>query len=69
MAELSVGPYEHLPAICDDYDPRAVKVARLVAEMITTHFPAAMVEHVGSTSVPGSLTGESHGQEMPGRTA
>jgi len=51
--ELVIGPYFRSPAACHDYDPRIPAVARRVASMITSRFPALTVEHVGSTSVPG----------------
>jgi GrpB-like predicted nucleotidyltransferase (UPF0157 family) len=48
-----VGPYASRPAVYRDYDPRAADVARLVAASIYDHLPKLVVEHVGSTSVPG----------------
>lgn len=45
--------YEELPAACHDYDPRAPQVASLLEQTITQHLPEIVVEHVGSTSVPG----------------
>jgi GrpB-like predicted nucleotidyltransferase (UPF0157 family) len=48
-----VGPYVESPAVCRDYDPRAVEVARLATASIVSHLPSLLVEHVGSTSVPG----------------
>ena len=48
-----VGPYVSRPAVCQDYDPRAVVVAQQVAALVSTHLPHAGVEHVGSTAVPG----------------
>ena len=48
-----VGRYETGPAVCRDYDPRAADVARLVAALVYEHLPHVVVEHVGSTSVPG----------------
>jgi GrpB-like predicted nucleotidyltransferase (UPF0157 family) len=48
-----VGPYEHLPAVCGPYDPRAPEVARGVSGMIRERMPGIAVEHVGSTAVPG----------------
>ena len=48
-----IGPYEERPAVCRDFDPRAVHVARWVAESIGSHLPGAHVEHIGSTSVAG----------------
>jgi GrpB-like predicted nucleotidyltransferase (UPF0157 family) len=48
-----VGPYVSRPATCRDYDSRAANVARLVASEIYAHLPTLVIEHVGSTSVPG----------------
>ncbi|MGB2608657.1 MAG: GrpB family protein [Isosphaeraceae bacterium] len=50
---VAIGPYEQLPAICNDHDPRSSEVARRVADLIESHLPDVKVEHVGSTSVPG----------------
>jgi GrpB-like predicted nucleotidyltransferase (UPF0157 family) len=49
---LVIGPYEHLPAACLQYDPRAAEVARLVGSLIEARLPGIVVEHVGSTAVP-----------------
>jgi len=51
--EKPIGPYRELPAVCNDYDPRAPLVARYVGSLITQQVPAASVEHIGSTSVEG----------------
>src|SRR5262249_36019186 len=51
--EIIIGPYFRSPAICQDYDPRAPIIARSVASMITSRLGTLIVEHVGSTSVPG----------------
>src|SRR5581483_3861082 len=51
--EARIGAYEHQPADCHEYDPRSAEVARKVAALIEPHLPGAVVEHVGSTSVPG----------------
>ncbi len=48
-----IGPYFSRPAAFRDYDPRSAGVARLVAALVYDHLPHAVVEHVGSTSVPG----------------
>ncbi len=45
--------YKPGPAVCRDYDPRTVAVARLVAALVQENLPAVQVEHVGSTAVPG----------------
>ena len=48
-----IGPYEHSPATCIDHDPRAIQVAEQVAHLIESRLPGIVVEHVGSTAVPG----------------
>ena len=53
MPHHPIGPYEHLPAVCGPYDPRAPEVARRVSGMIRERVPGVAVEHVGSTAVPG----------------
>ena len=50
---VAIGPYEQLPAICNEHDPRSFEVARRVADLIESHLPDVKVEHVGSTAVPG----------------
>lgn len=49
----AIEPYLYPPAACNDYDPRAPAVAKLVANLITGRLPAVSVEHIGSTSIPG----------------
>ena len=51
--EPTIGRYEAKEAVCVEYDPRAAEVASRVAELITARCPELIVEHVGSTSVPG----------------
>jgi RimJ/RimL family protein N-acetyltransferase/GrpB-like predicted nucleotidyltransferase (UPF0157 family) len=48
-----IGPYQDRPAACQNHDPRAAEVARRVAALIESHLPGIVVEHVGSTAVPG----------------
>ncbi len=52
-----VGPiisrYEKIPADCHEYDLSAPRVAALIAQTINQHLPDVIVEHIGSTSVPG----------------
>jgi GrpB-like predicted nucleotidyltransferase (UPF0157 family) len=48
-----IGPYQDRPAACQDYEPRTVEVAQRVAKLIHAHLPGSIVEHIGSTSVPG----------------
>jgi predicted metal-dependent HD superfamily phosphohydrolase/GrpB-like predicted nucleotidyltransferase (UPF0157 family) len=53
MIERSIGPYENRAAVCQKYDPRAAEVAQRVAANIRSYLPGVVVEHIGSTSVPG----------------
>jgi GrpB-like predicted nucleotidyltransferase (UPF0157 family) len=48
-----VEPYQHTPARCVTFDPRAADVAAAVAEMLRARCPAVILEHIGSTAVPG----------------
>jgi GrpB-like predicted nucleotidyltransferase (UPF0157 family) len=48
-----IGKYEQAPAACLPYDPRAPEVARTVTGMIHQYLAHVVVEHVGSTAVPG----------------
>jgi putative acetyltransferase len=48
-----IGPYQNVPAVCRDHDPRTAEVASQVAALIVPRLPGAVVEHVGSTSVAG----------------
>jgi len=48
-----VSRYEEAPAVCHDYDPRAPQVAVFMAQAVNRHLADVIVEHVGSTSVPG----------------
>ncbi len=48
-----IGPYEEAPAQCHEYDPQSPEVASLVAGAIREVAPGLVVEHVGSTAVPG----------------
>ena len=50
---VAIGPYEQLPATCNDHDPRSSEVASRVADLIESHLQDVTVEHVGSTAVPG----------------
>ena len=48
-----IGPYVRLPAEVQDWDPRSLDVARTVAELVEQRLPGVVVEHIGSTAVPG----------------
>jgi GrpB-like predicted nucleotidyltransferase (UPF0157 family) len=53
LQEPLIGIYEQLDAACHAYDPRAAQVAARVAELIRVLRPELIVEHIGSTAVPG----------------
>jgi GrpB-like predicted nucleotidyltransferase (UPF0157 family)/mannose-6-phosphate isomerase-like protein (cupin superfamily) len=53
LMEQAIGPYEHRLAACHEHDPRSAAVARRVGAFIEPHLPGTLVEHIGSTSVPG----------------
>jgi GrpB-like predicted nucleotidyltransferase (UPF0157 family) len=48
-----IRPYEDQPAACHDYDPRAAQVAARLAQIINKQLPDVLVDHIGSTAVPG----------------
>ena len=48
-----IGPYERHVATVEPWDPRAIEVAKAVAELINERRPDLVVEHIGSTAVPG----------------
>ncbi|MFP5342168.1 MAG: 5-(carboxyamino)imidazole ribonucleotide synthase [Candidatus Limnocylindria bacterium] len=50
---LPIGPYERLPARVVPADPRNAEVAAQVATLIRARRPDLVVEHIGSTAVPG----------------
>ena len=53
MSDLPIRPYERLPAAFHPWDPAAPDVARGVARLVESAVPGAIVEHVGSSAVPG----------------
>src|SRR5829696_3394992 len=53
MSDLPIRPYERLPAAFHPWDPAAPEVARGVARLVTSAVPGTVVEHVGSSAVPG----------------
>ncbi|MEO8273249.1 MAG: 5-(carboxyamino)imidazole ribonucleotide synthase [Chloroflexota bacterium] len=68
-----IGPYERLAAEVHEWDPRTVDVAARIAELVHEHRPDLVVEHIGSTSVPGlpgkgivDLSIETDGADIPG---
>jgi len=50
---FEVGNYERSAAVFAEYDPRAPQVAQLLKDVIEQRDPRLVVEHVGSTAVPG----------------
>src|SRR5688500_10459507 len=53
MHSSAILPYQPAAAACHPFDPRAARVAQLLANLICARMPDLTVEHVGSTSVPG----------------
>ena len=53
VSQTSIGPYVRLPASVEPWDPRTLDVAATVARLITARRPDLVVEHIGSTAVPG----------------
>jgi GrpB-like predicted nucleotidyltransferase (UPF0157 family) len=55
MRNRPIGPYPYPPPApaYHEYDPRYPEVARVLAEMIAGRIADVVVEHIGSTSVPG----------------
>ena len=53
MSDLPIRPYERLPSTYHPWDPRTVEVARELARLIASARPGTVVEHVGSSAVPG----------------
>lgn len=68
-----IGPYERRTAEVHAWDPATVDVARQVSDFITNRRPELVVEHIGSTAVPGlpgkgivDLSIETEPAEIPG---
>jgi 5-(carboxyamino)imidazole ribonucleotide synthase len=53
MSDLPIRPYERLPAAFHAWDPAAPEVARRVVRLVASAVPGTVVEHVGSSAVPG----------------
>jgi len=53
MKLFEIGKYRHTAATFADYDPRAPVMAQLLAHAIEQREPRLVVEHIGSTAVPG----------------
>ena len=50
---LPIGPYVRVPAAVVAWDPRTSDVAAAVAALVRRRRPDLVVEHIGSTAVPG----------------
>jgi GrpB-like predicted nucleotidyltransferase (UPF0157 family) len=50
---IKILPYESGPPRCDRYDERAVDAAAALAEFLRRDVQGVIVEHIGSTAVPG----------------
>ena len=53
MPESPIGPYPRLPLAIRPPDPGCAIVARMVAELVAERRANLVVEHLGSTAVPG----------------
>ena len=53
MSQPLIGPYVRLPASVEPWDPRAIEIAATVTKLINARRPDLVVEHIGSTAVPG----------------
>lgn len=53
LQTLPIGPYVRQPASIEPWDPRGVIVAETVTALVAEGWPGLVVEHIGSTSVPG----------------
>jgi 5-(carboxyamino)imidazole ribonucleotide synthase len=53
VTQPAIGPYVRLPASVEPWDPRAPDVAATVTHLIHQRRPDLVVEHIGSTAVPG----------------
>ena len=51
--ELPILPYERRAAHVREWDPRTAEVAATIAAMVRRRRPDLVVEHIGSTAVPG----------------
>ena len=53
MTDRPIGPYLRLPAAVVPWDPKAFEVAAAVRDLVAARRPDLVVEHIGSTAVPG----------------
>jgi 5-(carboxyamino)imidazole ribonucleotide synthase len=73
VANRPISPYERRTAEVHAWDPRTAEVARRVAALVNERRPDLVVEHIGSTAVPGlpgkgivDLSIETEASEIPG---
>jgi 5-(carboxyamino)imidazole ribonucleotide synthase len=71
--DLPILPYERRPAHVREWDPRTIEVAATIAAMVRRRRPGLVVEHIGSTAVPGlpgkgivDLSLEVEAEQIPG---
>jgi 5-(carboxyamino)imidazole ribonucleotide synthase len=76
MPELPIRPYQRLPAAVRPWDPRSTVVANTVRTLVAAVRPDVVIEHVGSTAVPGlpgkgiiDLAIEAEPDDIPALTA
>jgi 5-(carboxyamino)imidazole ribonucleotide synthase len=53
MSDLPIRPYERQPAMFHEWDPATQEVAADVARLVASACSIAVVEHIGSSAVPG----------------
>jgi 5-(carboxyamino)imidazole ribonucleotide synthase len=53
VPDRPIGPYQGVPASVEPWDSRTVEVAERVAALVRGRRPGTVVEHIGSTAVPG----------------
>jgi 5-(carboxyamino)imidazole ribonucleotide synthase len=53
VSQPLIGPYVRLPASVEPWDPRSLEIAAAVTKLINTRRADLVVEHIGSTAVPG----------------
>ena len=53
MPGSPIGPYPQMAASVEPWDPRAAAIAADIARLITDRRPGTIVEHIGSSAVPG----------------
>src|SRR5688572_268437 len=53
MTPRPILPYERTPLAVHEWDPGTVEVARNIATMVNATRPDLVVDHIGSSAVPG----------------